>query len=441
VTQVYIYGTCFGTEYGDGPGEGHLTLSNASTTFQVPAASIITWSDAEIVFTLPFGAVSGDLTVYTALANSAPGDTTEASTYCTGGQSWCGNGAINATFQAVSPINPAFTPVPPGTFPCPPTSTTWCSRVSGTPSPSQYVTGTWTYNDGFLIGTFALTQGKANSNGTWPLSGTFNSNDCTNSVVSGTLDQYGGITLSFLCAVQIQAEWQVLSSGDVTSNGYWSGANDCPALTGNGLLFDLAEQADPPFGTGECSPPPLFKAPTDVPASEVPAPTSPYWGAVYPSANATVGLWQRTLPQSQTVQGYSEFAGRFVYEQNGGTASDSCNVPLSPTPKVTGLSGGGWFVDQYGLWGKDAIGMWSQGVDWYQKNVQLPCQITMPQAMYVNERTGTGPPMQNAYTSNQLMYVIYPTEVYSEVETQAQQTVEECEYYSNSAVSNKKCKP
>jgi hypothetical protein len=59
----------------------------------------------------------------------------------------------------------------------------------------------------------------------------------------------------------------------------------------------------------------LFKSQTDLPTSETPTPQG--WsvrpaslGSQYP----TVGVWQRALP---LLNGFTGFAGRFVYEQSG----------------------------------------------------------------------------------------------------------------------------
>jgi len=68
---------------------------------------------------------------------------------------------------------------------------------------------------------------------------------------------------------------------------------------------------------------------------------------------------------------------------------------------------------------------------------------TMHQAMITGGRTAPpGYPVSLVpYTTNQLIYVVYPTEIYSEVEPQSGATVKECEYDSNSKVGKKKCNP
>ena len=83
------------------------------------------------------------------------------------------------------------------------------------------------------------------------------------------------------------------------------------------------------------------------------------------------------------------------------------------------MTGGGWFVTQNGDWGLDDIGMWSRGVDWYQKNVTLPCHFTHAQDMFIDGRTQT-----YKYTTNQLTFEIQATKIYSEVNL-----VKGCENY------------
>jgi hypothetical protein len=175
----------------------------------------------------------------------------------------------------------------------------------------------------------------------------------------------------------------------------------------------------------------LFKSQTDLPTSETPTPQA--WsvrpaslGSQYP----TVGVWQRALP---LLNGFTGFAGRFVYEQSGTGTTDTCWKLGSKTGQVTGVTGGGWFVDQNGNWGLDGIGMWSQGVDWYQKNVTLPCHFTMVQDMYVDGRTQT-----YNYTTNQLTFEIQATKIYSEVQSQSGSLVKECENYPS---LKGQCKP
>ena len=98
--------------------------------------------------------------------------------------------------------------------------------------------------------------------------------------------------------------------------------------------------------------------------------------------------------------------------------------------------GGGWYVDQGSQWGIDFIGIWGQGVTWYQNNVAMPCQMTIPQQMNIDGRTDSW-----SYNTNQLIYEIESDEVLAEVQTQTGSVAEECEYYSNGNVGNRKCKP
>jgi hypothetical protein len=175
--------------------------------------------------------------------------------------------------------------------------------------------------------------------------------------------------------------------------------------------------------------PPLFKSQTDVPSIETPAPqgweVKPYSGSQYP----TYGAWQRSFPLRNAFVGY---AGRFVYEQSGAGATDTCSQLGSNTAKATGVTGGGWFANQNGIWGLDDIGMWSQGVDWYQKNVTLPCHFTVAD-MYIDGRTGS-----YKYTTNQLTFEIQATKIYSEVQPQFGSLVKECENYPS---LKGQCKP
>ena len=45
------------------------------------------------------------------------------------------------------------------------------------------------------------------------------------------------------------------------------------------------------------------------------------------------------------------------------------------------------------------------------------------------------------YNTNQLIYEIESGEVLAEIQTQTGSVAEECEYYSNGKVGNRKCKP
>lgn len=175
-----------------------------------------------------------------------------------------------------------------------------------------------------------------------------------------------------------------------------------------------------------------------MPSSETPAPGS--W-VVKPYSNShygTFGAWERTFPVYVDPNGNSflRYPGRFVYEQTGPAgATDTCysNNALNPTSKVTGVTGGGWFVNPNNVWEWDDIGMWSQGIDWYKANVTIPCYFTVAQDMYIDGRTGPA-----YYTTNQLTFEIDPTEIWSEVQPKSGAVVKECEYYP---ISRRTCRP
>lgn len=136
--------------------------------------------------------------------------------------------------------------------------------------------------------------------------------------------------------------------------------------------------------------PPLFKSGTDVPYGEAVA-FQGWWAGPGPTL-PTYGLWERDLPAHTLNAG---FAGRFVYEQSGGAATDGCWYPGSKyLPYTSTLSGGGWFVDQSGDWGPDESGLPSQ-VDSFYQNYYGPqgqtCEITGPQRLYIDARTGPVP--------------------------------------------------
>ncbi len=73
---------------------------------------------------------------------------------------------------------------------------------------------------------------------------------------------------------------------------------------------------------------------------------------------------------------------------------------------------------------------------WYQNNVAMPCQMTIPQQMKIDGRANPW-----SYNTNQLIYEIESDEILAEVQTQTGSVTEECEYYSNGKVGNRKCKP
>jgi len=249
--------------------------------------------------------------------------------------------------------------------------------------------------------------------------------------LSGTLDQYGDFSLYLPCdANSIHCfQWLILGSGDVTSQGLGSAPPCPPSAPQYGFLQTLAISAED--GYYPLAVPPLFKSQTDQPASESPIPQGWSLGpATMGSQYPTFGIWERALP---LLNGFIGFAGRFVYEQSGTGTTDACWKLGSPTAMVTGVTGGGVFVDQNGDWGLDYIGMRSQGVDWYQRNQTLPCHITMVQDMYIDGRT-----QAYMYTTNQLTFEIQATKIYSEVQPQFGSLVKECENYPSLKGS---CKP
>lgn len=395
VTRVYVLGSCFG----DTQGSGSVTINGTS----VPAANFLFWADGELAFTVPFTASSGPLVITS--GNGSDSSTNEAD--CTN-WGWCGNGNINPTFTVVAPDNPPFYNSPTDI------------RIAGTPSVPQYVEGNWNYDDGYGdTATYTLSQGPQNSDGTWPVTGSvhwsywYGQDGTCDESVTGTLDAHGDLYLNVAAdpadgCTTYALEYVVLNSGDMTSQGISWGEQQ-PGPDPN-FPSDLGTEY--PYE-------PMFKAVTDLPASETP--TSEGWGNIPDSGSQypTYGTWQRTLPTSG--DGLVEFAGRFVYEQNGGSPIDACWKPGSLTGQGTTLSGGGWYVDQNGNWGLDWIGIWSQGIDWYQSNVGLPCDITIPQLMHTD--AGGGQPQ---YTTNQLIIEIRASEVRSEVQPQGGSAVKQC---------------
>lgn len=160
----------------------------------------------------------------------------------------------------------------------------------------------------------------------------------------------------------------------------------------------------------------------------------PYSGSAY----ATYGAWYRTFPTYVSNRNsFGRFVDRFVYEQSGPGAMDTCwpQAPNSPTDQVIGVTGGGWFVNQNDIWEWDDIGMWSQGIDWYRQNVgTLPCGFTVDQDMYIDGRIG---PVE--YTVNKLSFLISSSQIDSEVEIQGSSSpVDICKYYPS---AHGKCKP
>ena len=171
--------------------------------------------------------------------------------------------------------------------------------------------------------------------------------------------------------------------------------------------------------------PPLFRNGTTSPATESPSFYNWSLGSDG-SLLKTYGLWVRTLPLLGGLVGY---AGRFVYEQNDGQATDNCHFALSQYPKVTStLSGGGWYVTQNGDWGYDQSGFNSQFISYYQnyyKPNNLSCTITGPQEMYMDARMGPVP-----YTvDTQMPADITPTELLVGMQPNGGSMVKACENY------------
>ncbi len=396
---------------------------------------IVFCTDAEVAFILPFDASTGDLKVTSGYGSD---DTLTESQRACGGTDpdWCGNDKVNASFVAEPPDDPPLTCLAPN-CPSPPPS-----LVGGLPSVPQYVDGTWDMNNGSGELMLSLTQGQQDASGDWPITGAVENSPCSGQLadVTGVLDQYGDMALYFPCGNSC-VEWLVLGSGDVTSQGFGGSGGGCAVQPVQNFLQTLMDESEGPYYY--LAQPPLFKSATDQPSGETPTFDSwglgPSWDA---SVNPTFGEWSRQFPE--VLSGGNllvEFAGRFVYEQNGAGASDSCYTEGAPSAPswirpVTGLSGGGWFVTSAGVWEYDDIGESSQWVDWYQSNVALPCDWTVSQEMYIDGRTTT-----YKYTLNQLTYEIDSNEIYSEVQPQGGSVVKGCEYYSGSKVGKKPCKP
>ncbi|HEV2386751.1 MAG TPA: IPT/TIG domain-containing protein [Candidatus Acidoferrales bacterium] len=425
VTEVYIQGYCFG----DTQGTGTITLNGE------PITDVVSWTDAEIEFIPPSDATSGDLVVTSSTYGQ---DDTATEADCAHPYSFCGNDSINANFTIAAVSLPSLCCVP-NTSPL----VSYVSGVQDLPPPRPWwVQGTWYYNDGGETMTLTLTQGAEDtSNNTWTITGTAESNTtCGTFDVTGTLDQYGDLGLSIPCEGLNDncMEWLLLGSGDVTSQGLGGGPGPCPAYPSwpqRNFVWSLSNWEGPYYSRIV---PPLFKGQVDLPDYESPTGTGfvikPHSGSQYP----TFGAWYRTLPPYiSNNTSFSRFVGRFVYEQSGTGATDTCwtQNPGGPTDQVIGVTGGGWFVNQNDIWEWDNIGIWSQGIDWYRGNVgTLPCGYAVAQDMYIDGRTG---PVK--YTTNELGFVIGATQIDSEVEIQGSSTpVDICTFYPS---AHGKCKP
>ncbi|MDE3135741.1 MAG: hypothetical protein KGL59_04155 [Acidobacteriota bacterium] len=84
VTKIYVRGYCFGTTYGDTSGLGFVSVGGA----RVPAANVSMWTDAEIVFTLPFTSVSGDFVVTASTSTGYGSDDSASETGCPRSNGW-----------------------------------------------------------------------------------------------------------------------------------------------------------------------------------------------------------------------------------------------------------------------------------------------------------------------------------------------------------------
>ncbi len=183
-----------------------------------------------------------------------------------------------------------------------------------------------------------LAQGAQNSSGDWPITGSETSSLCNNGQpmndVFGTLDEYRDFTIYVPCMLNNNncIEWLLLNSGDVTSQGLSGSSSSCdlsPLVPNANFLDGAMDEAEGPYYL--LAVPPLFKSQTDLPASETPMPVSPGWQIYNNSGStaATYSAWERTLVA--LPGGPPSFAGRFVYEQQGGTGTDGCHVTGSIT--------------------------------------------------------------------------------------------------------------
>jgi IPT/TIG domain len=380
VTKVYVLGTCFG----DTQGSGSVTIDGTLVT------DILIWSDGEIVFTVPLFATSGNLVV----TSDSYGSDTSANEGSCNNAGWCGTGEFSPDFTVLYPEDPPLWDPNRGLL-----------IVGGSPYAPEYVTGTWEYDDGYGdTASYSLVQNAQNSDGTWPVTGNvhwdYDGYESCDQTLTGTLDGGGNLILNVgddlpVCGGYSE-EYKILNSGDMTSQGYfYDGWGTSPPIEGFPLNLGDEDNDLPLVNTG-----------INLPWTE--SLTKLGWDE---DAHAK---WTRTTPESTDGNHIKEFAGRFVYEHDGGDVTDTCNVGINGGYPVA-LSGGGWYVDNSGVWGPDMNGIGSYWTQWYQDNQpNLPCYFSIPQAMYID--VGDAPSLQ--YTIDQLKLTIYDDEVCSEVDLQ-----------------------
>jgi len=383
VTQVYVLGTCFGDTQGTG-----------SVTVDGKPADVSVWSDGEIVFTVPVTATTGHLVV-TSNSNGYDSSALEADCANAG---WCGTANINADFAVTAPNSPSFFDGsnPPALL------------GDGTPTAPEYITGEWSWDTGFgITGTYDLTQQSQNSDGTWPVTGSSHieyggPDDTCDQPVTGTLDGSGHLIIAAAAepdqgCESYSDEYLILSSGDMTSQGYF--------------YFD--------DGYGINTPPPLPDFPNNLGDENN---DFPLFSNIhqFPDGEAPHGVdWSSTLAEFFRIMpasgDFTPYAGRFVWEQDGGfEGNDGCYTGIEGSPPpFTRVSGGGWYVHDGGVWGPDLIGLLSEWVDWYQTHYANGCTIVLPQAMNIN----TNDEGSTQYTTNQLIIEVWPDEVCAEVMT------------------------
>jgi hypothetical protein len=102
-----------------------------------------------------------------------------------------------------------------------------------------------------------------------------------------------------------------------------------------------------------------------------------------------------------------------VREQDDHAAIDDCHFSGSTIPKVTGITGGTWTVENGNVWRHDFIGGGTGFVNYYRtertaRGLPLPCRIALFQNMEIN-----CPSSWNFYRFNQLFFDIGVTYVIS----------------------------